>query len=514
MKLRGFGNASGVANSPKILKDKKRILYTAIVIDFISNPEEYLQLEGSSSPVIKEDQDTSGKIVDVLKKSLSNGIIAEKIPRNTIIAQVISDKGSRSKDPEFIYPFFSPHFCMPVKSGEQIWVIYEGLQPGSPGYWICRKPSDLQVDDLNYTHQDRVSLNLGLSSQDSSAFSSHEGESESDPDPFSFPLGGSGNVKNNTLVGPDPYTDIIKKSLSYKDQFVGEPVLRFSKRAADLVFQGSNNTLISLGQDRQTESDPSSIDSTPEKKSNASVETGTIDIVAGRGQAATTSAVDVGEAVDRDYDEIDKAPGIAGNNSNLHEGDPDFINDLSRVYVSMKTDGDSNFDIDIDSIGSADNSEADVDQREQEPFVIIKSTNPRIIAREDGSIKIIHESGSSIVMDSEGAIQIKGDSVVIGNSNSNQPYIRYDEFKTLMKNVISDINGLASDINNIQIGMTAAGSAGTSGPIYGPLMGFGAISSVASTFNINASSIPSATSGTKVGGTDISTVKSSVISGE
>ena len=51
----------------------------------------------------------------------------------------------------------------------------------------------------------------------------------------------------------------------------------------------------------------------------------------------------------REIGEIDKMPVATEANAdgpNINEGDPDFINDLSRMYVSMKTSGDTNSWID------------------------------------------------------------------------------------------------------------------------------------------------------------------------
>ena len=46
------------------------------------------------------------------------------------------------------------------------------------------------------------------------------------------------------------------------------------------------------------------------------------------------------------YDEIDKIPELTGAGvDNANEGDPDFKNDLSRIYLSMNTDGDSNLSL-------------------------------------------------------------------------------------------------------------------------------------------------------------------------
>ena len=327
------------------------------------------------------------------------------MPRNSIIATLVSDGEGKSGSPAIFYPFFSPHLCMAVDVGEQVWIAFEevGKKTSRIGYWLCRKPGDLQVDDVNYTHGDRTTLNLGESGSDQSSLASFEGSSDEAPDPFSFPKGGKKKKDNNTLAGDDPYETIITNSQAYQNQFVGEPVPRFSKRSSDVAFQGSHNTLVVLGRDRSATAD-SDGDGNPDITGLA----GTIDIVAGRGQETTTSAVASGENP-REYEEIDKAPTVTGNGeSNVDEGDPDFINDLSRVYVSMNTDGDKNFGFEDSETSTFFTSIGDTDTADSgaAPYAIIKSTNPRIIAKADGSIKIIHEAGSSIIMDASGNIQI------------------------------------------------------------------------------------------------------------
>jgi hypothetical protein len=261
-------------------------------------------------------------------------------------------------------------------------------------------------------------------------------------DVYSFLGGGAGSAYNNTFDEPGAYNKIVSASPSYIEQFNGEPVPRFSPRVGDLVFEGSNNTLIALGQDRPSLTELSDV--SQEKG------IGTIDIVVGRGQSdATAPAGDPIVLSERDYSETDKFPqfnesaGASPIEPKKGEGDPDFATDLSRAYVSMKTDGDVNFGIDeIDSIG-ADGYTTDTADSGSGPYVVVKSTNPRIIAREDGSIKIVHEGGSSIVMDSDGNIQIKGTSISVGSSSADQPYIRYDEFKILQDEIIGEIKALA-----------------------------------------------------------------------
>jgi hypothetical protein len=189
------------------------------------------------------------------------------------------------------------------------------------------------VEDVNYAHLDRVSEIFGMASPAGSSDINR---------PFSFPDGGIGATYNNSLPGTDPYERILNASISYRN-FTGEPVPAFSKRSPDLVLQGSNNTLISLGQDRP------SVLSLPDAGDVPGI--GTIDIVAGRGQTSATAPTPVentrpSEYSAMQYEEADKyTQSKDPSSANMAEGDPSFASDLSRIYVSMKTNGDTNFSV-------------------------------------------------------------------------------------------------------------------------------------------------------------------------
>tara|TARA_R110001583_G_scaffold27302_6_gene97731 strand:- start:20966 stop:22297 length:1332 start_codon:yes stop_codon:yes gene_type:complete len=343
------------------------IFITAVVVDFISNPAAY-DLES---------------LRQGLPGQVENDIFIDKMPRNSIIAKIVTDgQGQGGSPPTIMYPFFPPHLSLPVKPGEHVWVVFEKLgdQQTIP-YWFCRKSTDITVDDLNYTHLDRVKMVTPEIPQSTSDVY----EETTEVDYFSFPLGGGAKKSNNTLSGDNPYEDLIGIATSYS-QFTGEAVPRFSKRAPDLVLQGSNNTLISLGEDR-----PSLIDNDP-----AMIGVGSIDIVAGRGQDVSTAPVATSPNA-RGFTETNKTPvqTMVGTD-NILEGDPDFINDLSRIYLSMGTNADENFGISI--VGDTPSGVG--------PAVAIKTDQARIIGRTDVKLVAGIASESSICVKSDGTIYI------------------------------------------------------------------------------------------------------------
>lgn len=247
-----------------------------------------------------------------------------------------------------------------------------------------------------------------------------------------------------------------------------EPVPALTRRPGDLVLQGSNNTSIVLGLDRGYPSDVGTrptgdtTNATPTDDLPIKERAGSIDIVAGRGRLLETEPDSDIELLDpkpgrthpriikniREKFETDKNLGLdegkAGDGANLKdvsEGDPDFLYDASRVYVSMKTDPDKMTGLVGNlpkTVDVADPLNAGIDPTEvtESAAVIVKSDEIRIIARQEkgtsaptspdinGSIKIVKEGvpdsrakdGRAVVMiQPDGTIVIDGPKIVVGS---------------------------------------------------------------------------------------------------
>jgi hypothetical protein len=301
---------------------------------------------------------------------------------------------------------------MPVKAGEKIWVIYETVDrdQSSRGYWVCRIKSDLKVDDPNYTHNDRQFLYKSVPAE-KGALAAAEGTSDFDSSiVFGFLAGSSGDASENTLQGKDPYDEIVVGSESYVNQFSGEAVPRFSPRMGDLVLEGSNNTLICLGQDRRPLAGTSVDESEGDDIGSLRTGLGTIDIVVGRGQEEDTAIEPVSverstESTTFSYEEGNKFLEFDDvGTTNLLEGDLDFASDLSRVYISMDTNGDENFGLEFTDTSASP-------QVAESPYVIAKSTEIRLVSREGGSIRMMKEGSSDqaeICITADGKIVIEG----------------------------------------------------------------------------------------------------------
>ena len=411
-RVNSFSSGAGMSSteSGQTEGQKPPIFSTAVVYEFLSNPQDQIDKPlnpplGDGTVSLREMlEDQSGKL------SISNTKFIERAPRNSIIAKIISNGEGTSGNLVLLYPFFPPHISFPVKAGEQVWVVY--ATPGTKaniGFWMCRKPSDVWADDINYTHGDRSTLpatTSGASESASTAFSPSEGTIEAAPG--SFPNGTSADSR--TLADELAYEDLITSSVTYSNQFTGEEVPRFSKRSPDLTLQGSNNTLISLGTDRAGDTDSSLSGGTTTGENDQRSLAGSIDIVTGRGRSGdeyneiTSPAGDAVEAEERGYEEINKNPSLDDTSlsPNQNEGDPDFIEDLSRIYVSMKTNGDKNFDLEFTNPAAP--------QVDEKPYVVAKSTEVRLVGRDGGSVRLVKEGDAQaeICLMSDGTIVIEG----------------------------------------------------------------------------------------------------------
>ena len=449
--------------------------------------------------------------ITFLSQELTGGPdILTRAPRNSIIIKPISGPGSSiSTGRVLCYPFFPPHFCMPLKPGEQAWFMMESPDAISTyGYWLCRVSEPDFVDDINFTHSDRrFELYADKAREQESA--NFLGDSEGDqtnpydglkelnkiPGPPSFNNGPLDDEDADPTLpqnsnNQNPFEKIFQDSFSVKS-FKFEPVPRFTKRIGDLVIQGSNNALICLGQDRgwnssarpdasQNSNAFSSVNNEGSPSNPVSDFCGTVDIVAGRGRFYKGDIVDPDAAQIKDTQprvilnarsilEVDKnsasytrdgvRSSIVSNRSDRsQEGDPDFVSDASRVYVSMKTSADINFGISADVITPA--FEGEIKNIEDSPFIVIKSDELRLVARKDptrgninGSIRIIKEGATdldaaSIYLMPEGTVQISGSKIYLGRPGSgsgpgekgSEPYVKYSELESLLTKVFDNID--------------------------------------------------------------------------
>lgn len=430
--------------------------YRAIVVDVLNDinlfsPEEI--------QAFQEEVENPGVLVDA--------------PRNSIIARVVTNaKDRRMSSSIVLYPFLPPHLSLPVKSGENVWVIFENeFTSKRVGYWMWRISEPEFVDDVNYTHADRKFNSLGFKTSREKASGNQQDTTPSFPN-------GAGTSSTFTLKGTNDYEIIVKNSNSSLD-FTPEPVPRFHKRSGDTVLQGSNNTLIVLGEDR---TGPVRKTAEEQEKDQA----GTIDIVAGRGrfrpspgeQPGLTAAPVVRNS--RQNLETDKNIAKSGGTSNPREGDPDYINDSSRLLVSMRTDGDRSLGLEGQYPEPFDTEVGIVDDA---AYGVLKSDEIRIVARKDsdndinGSVRILKEGDTdgdqaALLMLPDGTVRLDGSVIYIGRPGGGgpgpkgaEPYIKFSEYKSQVEELIGIVNNLVSTLttNLPTIAAIADGAASASG---------------------------------------------------
>tara|TARA_B100000683_G_scaffold236547_1_gene241183 strand:- start:178 stop:1872 length:1695 start_codon:yes stop_codon:yes gene_type:complete len=439
----------------------------------------------------------SAEEIETLSQNTVDPASLKYAPRNSLIVRLYASGADKSGTKDLLcYPFFPPHFAMPIKQGEQVWVFAESPDvPQKVAYWIARIPEADFVDDINYTHGDRK-FSIAVDKTEELSDLEEEPEDE-DPPPEDAdpPPEITGNKEPDTLPGPpafnngateqgddaattlsqpqkegapegeaeegDPIYEVIFTGSLGGQAFALEPVPRFTKRPGDLVLQGSHNSLICLGTDRgwTVESRPDGADFsnafTPDGEGLRPF-SGTVDIVAGRGMFAGDLDPDKAELVDteprvienaRGALEVDKNPAsyfgddirkdIELNRQDVAvEGDPDFVYDASRVYVSMNTDGDTN--LDLASHTPEFVKEAGAEPIDESPYVIVKSNEIRIVSRHtkeennrekvEGSIRIVREDedptkACTITMLPGGKVLIDAEQIVIGDGRENQTFV-------------------------------------------------------------------------------------------
>ena len=406
--IRAAGSMRGL-----FAEDTKFPFHRGVVVEVINDVHEFELL-------LQEGGKYAGKC--------NNVEVAAQATRNSVL---IAPFGDGKNDKLLVcIPFFPSHIMMPIKTGETVWWL-----PGpSLPYWFSRVASTDQVEDVNYTHLDQELItSIPLDEDAKQKLDKQEGSKKKVVPRKNDGLGGEvGGISN---VHPDYSPSKIASPSMWKN--IAEPVPRWTPRVGDLVLQGSNNTLISLGTDRGWHKKSDELDEAPFEFSNGATDvqanSGTIDIVVGRGMfnedASPSSESSDGAAPDRTKPRtVKSAEGDIVTDKtfehndlepNRSEGDPDFDADLSRLYISMNSEIDLKLCINEEYndpiFGTFDDMAG--------PSIALKSNEIRIVSREDGSVRILKEKGegqgSSIVMMPDGTIHISGDKIFIGQPGGN-----------------------------------------------------------------------------------------------
>ena len=323
--------ASGLADG------SSAVLIVGVVEEIISNPESF---EASS-----------------FAERIEDPKVMTDVPANSLLVRVITEKEYKSSGKlTLCHPIFPTHLQMPIKVGEHIFLI----RYGNLGYWLCRVPDSRSVEDANYVHGDRKHMH---STGDESTIDQAKQE-EGSKNKFVGLFNNGAEAEDTQSFSPDDAYEKIFETTFSTGSFVPEPVPFYKKSPGDLVFQGSNNTLICLGRNRGWTK--SATDEEFAEGTNAYFEVpadpaemfgqGAIDIVAGRGRYPPdkpTTTSDVGDdpirtatRTSKNARELLEADRVSFMNElpvNPVEGDPDFEYDAARLLLAMKASIDEQF---------------------------------------------------------------------------------------------------------------------------------------------------------------------------
>jgi hypothetical protein len=318
------------------------------------------------------------------KYGITEAAFLSSMPPNTVIGRMLSDGSSGHDRAHYLFPFFPPHLMLPAQAGEHVWAFFEEGKVIDYGFWLCRITEPRFVDDVNHTHADRKHH---VTEKMKDAADKFGGAPDAKPGFDNGPtrlrdgeIVTSGVSASSSNVDQSAYEKLLKETDSSKVTDY-ESVPRYRKRPGDTALQGSNNTLIVLGTDRAGRT--AEFEQTPKGKrvkqkptKDQKGKAGTIDIVAGRGQNKKTEIKEIENSLGRKEGSKRKA------DENREEGDPDFAFDLSRVYVSMNTNADGNFELNFSSKDAPG------------PATIVKTDHIRLIARKTAKILVQPEAGA------------------------------------------------------------------------------------------------------------------------
>ena len=357
----------------------------------------------------------------------------KSFPRNTAIVKDLTRGSSKRDDKKLVcLPFLSSHLAMPLKPGEVVWFIYEDPDdPGEIAYWISRLSAPAHIEDVNFAFYSRAfKQNPNESQPTSSETFDGAAVDEGETQTFSY-VSPTGN--------PGEMVELINLS---KRVHRFEPVPRYSKRPGDLVLQGSNNTLIMLGEERGQTAESSDDIKFTSNVAGIPVESGAIDIVVGRGKVSATA----GETIVNELGitEINKRKNIET------EGDAHFFSDAARVYLTSNSSDDAaayHPDEMLNIALPSSNGFSNLSYGSGS-FAIVKADNLRIVGRDSGTIRIVKEptgsttNGSAIVMHNDGNLQLAAKKVSLSSyraGRGTQPYVRYNELTSLLNSILTDI---------------------------------------------------------------------------
>ena len=388
--------------------------------DYISDPAQtfvrMIILETVSDPSIIDEEKISywKNVIGVV-----NSRFAKVLPRNTVIAQRLSSGATQTNPPMFLFPFFPSHLAMPCKPGEMVWAMFEdpNAKIKEMGYWFCRITEPHIIDDVNHTHH-AAQLDGTLSPGTAKKF-------EGDDQPIYELRNGKVKTKKDgsreVVIGseliPTEDEEVFEKLVTETDgakMHTYEAVPRFKKRPGDVVLEGSNNALIVLGTDRVgpiAKYDDAAKDASPPEalrpeppETDVVGHAGTIDMVVGRGTDVSTNGFETSFDRFADGEPLFRTVSKSEKDQVKGEGDPDLVNDRSRILISQRTNPDTNF-----QLAEYMNGLFGIKDTGTDASIVIKSDKVRVVARSDISFIVTGYSDAVPLDDEDGESVFRDD---------------------------------------------------------------------------------------------------------
>jgi hypothetical protein len=308
---------------------------------------------------------------ELILKFLHNKEAFDYLPGKSVIFAKVNKHGKmRGNKVFYALPFMSPHFSQPINAGELVWVFNDN---GSY-YWITRKASLSNLEDVNYTSGLREISEEDTTSERSNidiALGVEETDETSTPD---FPA---------IITTTD---EDLLKLLTFFDShssksFVGEPTPIVKPTGNEFLLQGGNNSSITLG-------------------NNNYYNTGNIELTAG----ITTNSYAASRINDRGYEETSRAV-IEDQNEN--EGISNHFGDSSRIFISA---GDNIYG------NSA-------------PTIAATTTDYFVITNSEGVIHLKNNGGSYVSIYSS-EINITSNKIIIAGTDNLEPATKATTLET------------------------------------------------------------------------------------
>ena len=448
--MNSIGNFS-VSDSPSFLNSQQNNLNPQFI------PQSPIIFKMIIMDIVLEPSLINEEIISQYREKYNpiNLSLIKMAPRNSVIAKqiIIGNNSQVSQDISYILaPFFPSHLSLPCKVGEVVWTLFDNSNPSQNFlYWICKITTDNLIDDVNHTHFPRQFDygNKFLSLEDeknkkeikynfNDSITTKDIESTENDIETINDIGSSKFLINKKNAEKNAFEDIFTESDGSK-LITYEAIPRFKKRPGDIALEGSNNTLIVLGTDRSgsyAEIQNNKLNLSQNESSNSK---GSIDIVAGRkvpNSLKITNSINKEELKKMPFNTMNAYTGKINN-----EGDPDFINDKSRIYISQKTNADNklsrtnNGQLNTSTGILKYNSELGIsDVTVENGCVIVKSDSIRMVARKDFQILLKGDENSesdndddskycSITLKSNGEIILKPSQtavIKIGGEDANK----------------------------------------------------------------------------------------------